>query len=80
MKASAVPRCASVSSSQPNHAHFQRPHSSDPDFELAFNTLHVVKLNALPPASPRRLTPEQKQLLRHTNRVVTHLVAANVAA
>jgi hypothetical protein len=69
-----------LSSSQPDHAHLQRPHPSNPYLQLALNTLDVVQLDALPPASPRWLAPEQQQLLRHTHRIATHLVTADIAA
>lgn len=56
--------------------HLQRPHASDPDLELALHALHVPEIHALPPAAPRRLPPEQEELLRHTDGVGVGGVAA----
>ena len=69
-----------LASTQPDDAHLQRPYSSDPHLELALDTVHAFELDTLPPASARGLTPEEQQLLRHADRVVAHLVAADVSA
>src|SRR3954452_7699945 len=60
--------------------HFQSPYTSDPDLDLSFGALHIIELNALPPASPSRLPPEQKKLLGHTNCIVVGQVSADVGA
>lgn len=67
-------------SPQTNDAHLQRPDATDPHLQLALNALNILELDALPPASPGRLTPEQKQLLGHTHRISTHVVTPDVAA
>lgn len=67
---------------QANNAHLQRPHPANPDLELgpSGQALDVLELDALPPAAAGRLAPEQQQLLRHADRVVADLVAADVGA
>lgn len=69
-----------IASAEADDAHLQGPHTPDPDLELALNTLHIFKLNAFPPASSRRLPPEEKQFLRHTNGIAAHFIASNIAA
>lgn len=69
---------------QPNDAHLQRPYPADPHLELPLDTFDALQLDAFPPATPCRFTPEEEQLLRHTDRVTVadtaDLVAADVAA
>lgn len=48
--------------------HLQSPHPPDPNLERPIHALHIVQLNPFPPTSPRRLPPEQQQLLRHSHR------------
>lgn len=67
-------------STESNHAHLQRPHSADPDLELALDAFDIVQLDTLPPASSSGFPPEEEQLLRHADGVVAHFVASNVAA
>jgi hypothetical protein len=64
---------------QSNNTHLKCPYSPDPDLEGTLHTLDVVKINTFPPAASGRLSPEQKQLLRHAYSVVTHVVAFDVA-
>lgn len=49
--------------------HFQCPYPPDPYLELALHAWHVFEVDALPPAAPGGLAPEQQQLLRHADRV-----------
>lgn len=49
--------------------HLQSPDSPYPDFQLALNPSNVVQLNAFPPASASRFSPEEKQFLRHSDSV-----------
>ena len=65
---------------QSNDTHLQRPYSPDPYLELALDSFDMVQLNPLPPASPRRFSPEQKKLLRHAHGTRAHVVASDVAA
>lgn len=65
---------------QADNAHLQRPHPSDPDLELALHARNVLELNALPPAAPGGLAPEEQQLLGHTHGIGAHLVTADVTA
>lgn len=58
--------------------HLKRPDTSDPDLQLAFHTLDVLQLDALPPASPGWLAPEKEQLLRHADGVAIGRLAADV--
>lgn len=61
--------------------HLKSPYSANPDFECTRHALYIIKLNALPPASPGRFTPEQQQLLCHTNSVtVGGRIATDVGA
>ena len=55
--------------------HLQRPHSSYPHLKLPLHPLHLVQLYSLPPAPSRRFSPEQQQLLCHTNRIAVGEVA-----
>ena len=68
------------SSPKPNDTHLQRPDPPDPHLEPALDALDVVELDALPPAAPGGLAPEQQQLLGHADRVAADVVAADVAA
>ena len=49
--------------------HLEGPHSSDPDFQLAFNTFDALQVDAFPPAPPGWLPPEEQQLLCHADGV-----------
>jgi hypothetical protein len=49
--------------------HFQRPDTPDPYFQFSFDTFDILQLDALPPTSSGWLSPEQQQLLSHTNGV-----------
>lgn len=60
--------------------HFECPHPTDPDLDLALNTVHILKLDALPPASPGWLSPEQKELLRHSNCIVVGGVSFGIGS
>lgn len=60
--------------------HLQSPHTPNPDFDLAFNTLHIVQLNTFPPAAASRLAPEQQKFLGHANSIVVGQVAPNISA
>lgn len=55
--------------------HFECPHPTDPNLDLALSTIHILKFDALPPASPGWLSPEQKELLRHSNCIVVGCVS-----
>jgi len=65
---------------QPNNAHLQSPHSPNPNLELLalWEPLDIVELDAFPPASTRRLAPEEQQLLGHPHRIAAHVVAPDV--
>lgn len=61
--------------------HFQSPHPPNPNLQLPFHTLNAFKLNAFPPAPPRRFPPEQQQFLCHAYCVaVRQVVAFDVGA
>src|SRR5690554_131309 len=49
----------SPSLAQPNNAHLQRPHATDPHLERPLDALDALEIDALPPAAARRLAPEQ---------------------
>ena len=69
------------SSAQPYDAHLECPHPTDPDLELLpLQTLDVLQLDPFPPATARRLSPKQKELLRHAHRAATHLITADIGA
>ncbi len=67
-------------STKADDTHLQRPHPPDPHLQFALNTVDVVQLDALPPASTCWLPPKEEQLLRHAHRVVAHLVTPNIGA
>ena len=49
--------------------HLQGPDPPDPDFQGSLDALDVLEVDAFPPASTSWLSPEQKKLLRHADRV-----------
>lgn len=63
-----------------NHAHLKRPHSANPHLELAFDAFNIVQLDTLPPAASSGFSPEEEQLLRHSDGIAAHFVASNVTA
>lgn len=67
-------------SAQANNTHLEGPHSSNPHLKRSIDSLDILQVDAFPPAPPRRLAPEEKELLGHANGVVVHVVAADIAA
>jgi len=61
---------------------FQRPDPSDPYFQLTLHAVHVSQFDALPPAPPGGLAPEEEQFLRHPDggAVAQGFVAFDVGA
>ncbi|KEZ43007.1 hypothetical protein SAPIO_CDS5466 [Scedosporium apiospermum] len=51
-----------------------------PVWRLTIHPIDVVQFQALPPASPGRLSPKEEQLLRHTNHTPAHLCATDITA
>lgn len=66
-------------SAQPNNTHLQRPHPPDPHLQLSLDPIDALELNALPPASPCGLAPEEEEFLCHANGVAAHFAAADVS-
>ena len=61
--------------------HFKSPDPSYPDFQFSFNALDIFKLNALPPATASRLSPEQEKLLGHSDCVaICEIVALDIGS
>ena len=45
--------------------HLQCPDPPDPNLERAVDSVDVLKVGTFPPASTRRFSPEEQQLLSH---------------
>lgn len=59
--------------------HFERPDTPDPDLQLAWYTIDILKFDSFPPASPCRLAPEEEKLLSHSNNIgVGHFITLDV--
>ena len=58
--------------------HLERPYPSYPHLEFAArHAFNVYQIDTLPPAAPSRLSPEEKKLLRHADRVGVGVAVAN---
>jgi hypothetical protein len=66
-------------SSRETH-HLERPHSPNPDLQLSLHAFNVVKLDALPPASSRWLSPEQQELLCHADCIAVRCFTSNICS
>jgi hypothetical protein len=47
---------------------------------LAFHSFYVVQINTFPPATARRFSPEEKELLSHANSIIIRKITSNVSA
>ena len=66
----------------PGHTyHLQGPHAPNPHLQFSLDTIHLLQLDALPPASARGLAPKQQQFLSHADSVGScEVIAADVGS
>lgn len=56
--------------------HFKCPNTSDPNLELALNSLDALEIDTFPPATSCRFSPEEEEFLSHTDSVTARWIVS----